>query len=134
MPYKILKHSADIKLEVTGKTLEELFKSALEAMSKIMLPNPTEKPPIKREISVTAPDSTILLIDFLNEVLENVDIYKEVYTDIFFLQLTDNKIEAEIYGIHPNAIRKNIKAVTFHEADIARTKDGWLKTKIVFDI
>lgn len=133
MPYEILEHTADLRIKVKGEDLKKLFRSSLEAMADIMSPNKEKKTSSGKKISISAPDRTALLIDFLNEVLTNANIEKKVYSDVTFNKLTDNKLEAEIHGVSAEKFKEDIKAVTFHEADIQKNK-GFLETNIVFDI
>ncbi|MBD3360831.1 hypothetical protein GF366_03450 [Candidatus Peregrinibacteria bacterium] len=134
MPYEILEHTADLRIKVKGKNLQKLFRSALEAMAHIMLPNKEKNSSSSKKISLSASDKTSLLIDFLNEVLTNANIEKKVYSEVAFNKLTDNKLDAEIHGFPVDEFKEDIKAVTFHEADIQKNKKGLFETNIVFDI
>lgn len=107
MKYKILSHTADLRLEVYGKTLEELFINAAEALSDILVPegslrqkklgtsdvrpakagSPAAKKKIFGTSEVQQPERielrssniNTLLVDFLNEILARSNINKKVY-------------------------------------------------------
>jgi len=47
--YKILPHSADIKLEIIASCKEDLFKGALEGMAYIIQPDVSKKSSLEKE-------------------------------------------------------------------------------------
>lgn len=89
MKYHFLEHTADVRMKVRGKNLKELFQNALEGMFAFLEPKTKlNSQTIKRQINLTAPDQTILLIDFLNEILYLANTNKEYYYKINFEKLT----------------------------------------------
>lgn len=135
MPYKILKHTADVRLKVEAKTMTSFFKEALSGMNRISKAKIKKNSPIfKRKISIESSDKTALLVDFLNEVLSLNNIYKETYTDAVFNKISENFIEAELEGRAVEEFGEDIKAATYHEADVKQNKKGNWETIIVFDI
>lgn len=135
MPYKILGHTADIRLSVEGRDLEEIFKDALKGMVFIAGPRePEDSKKTKRRIRISAGDRTALLIDFLNEVLFGMEKNYEFYTDVDFKELSPIKLAAELKARPAIRFERNIKAVTYHEAEITENESGFLSTTIVFDI
>ncbi|HXK35067.1 MAG TPA: archease [Candidatus Paceibacterota bacterium] len=134
MPYKILEHTADFRLLVSGRNLPDLFESAFLGTTDYLKEREgDEKNTISQKIRVEAPDETSLLIDFLNEVLSLAHINNEIYRAVSFTKITNQFLEAEIKGHPVDSFDHDIKAVTYHEADI-KMEDNLLKTKIVFDI
>lgn len=135
--FSILSHTADVRLKVEGTTLEELFESSLEGMNKIIsqknYPDDLESS-FWETIAVTSSDVTTLLIDFLSQVLTKTHIHCAVFFKMEFRQLTENYLEADIYGIKIDSFGEDIKAVTYHEAEVQRNKKGNYETVIVFDI
>ncbi len=135
MPYSFRKHTADIRMNVKGKTLEELFQDALLGMIKVM--NPAwlrEARAVKREIAVKAPDATALLVDFLNEALALAHTECEAYTAVQFRSLSECSLEAELEGYKTESFDEDIKAVTYHEADVKKNNKGEWETILIFDI
>ena len=93
-----------------------------------------DKPTIKRQISLTAPDITTLLIDFLNEVLYLANVHKEIYKIVKFNNLEKNQLVAVLEGSSINSFDEDIKAVTYHQADVHQNQAEEWQTKIVYDI
>jgi len=134
MPYQRIEHTADIRLKVWGKTLEELFSDAMQAMSNIIKEVEVESSNIKRNITLKAGDATTLLISFLSEVLLLSHTNKEVYNKVIFVEFSETELKAKIEGVKVNQFDEDIKAVTFHEADVVKNKEEEWETNLVFDI
>lgn len=134
--FEVLPHVADLRLRVEGSTQEELFCAAIEGMAKIMLPDfkLTNDFILKSKIEISAIDSTALLIDLLSEVLTLSHMNKAIYTNVRFESIMPNSLRATIFGNSVEAFSEDIKAVTYHEAEIKKNKVGNFETIIVFDI
>jgi SHS2 domain-containing protein len=135
MPYEIVEHMADVKVRVWGKTLEEVFRSALEGMNSIMAPSVEGGGEgAEREIEVDSSDRSSLLVDFLNEVLSLSQINKEVYTDVTFGECTETHVQATLVGTEVEEFDEDIKAVTYHTAELKESEEYGLEATLVFDI
>ncbi len=138
MSYIILPHTADIRMRVKNKTLTDVFRDALLGMMAFMKPKGRisffKKNIVKRRMHITGIDKTDLLIVFLNKVLYFSYTKGELYRDIVFHYLSDKVLKAEIKGTRGVSFMREIKAVTYHEAEIKQNKEGILETVIVFDI
>jgi SHS2 domain-containing protein len=135
MSYKILEHTADVRMFVEADSLEKLFSDAVYGMIEILKPRVDDKrKKIQRTIALEAVDTTALLVDFLNEVLLSVHIHKEMYDDVIFKNFSLHALEATLHGFTASYFDEDIKAVTYHEAEVKQTKDGNWKTMIIFDI
>ncbi|MCK6462640.1 MAG: archease [Candidatus Pacebacteria bacterium] len=134
MPYEILSHTADLRLKIQASSLKELFGEALLAVADVLSEKRKTGKPIIRKVSVSAQDKTSLLVDFLNEVLAMSQINKEVYTKVNFLDFSETRLEAEIEGFKVGGFDEDIKAITYHEAEIKQNKESQWETVLVFDI
>lgn len=128
-------HTADIRLKIEASTLPELFEVAVEGMNSIIkLKVESSKLKVKRFLEIQSVDKTALLIDFLNEVLYQSHVNKEIYIEVKFLEFSETALKAEIYGVKIEEFDEDIKAVTYHEAEIVKNEKGNFETVIVFDI
>lgn len=135
MSYKILEHTADVRMLVQADSLEKLFSDAVYGMMEILKPRVEDKKKkTQRTIVLEAVDTTALLVDFLNEVLLSVHIHKEMYDEVIFETLSLHSLEATLRGFTASYFDEDIKAVTYHEAEVKETKDGNWETMIIFDI
>lgn len=137
-PFEIRAHTADLRLYASGRTKEELFSNMLLGMSSIMQPSFTEESEeeltARHEITVDSADLSALLVDFLNEVLYLSNTNKEIYRKISFLTFQDTHLEAEVLGRPVEAFEEDIKAATYHEAEVKARDGEYLEATVIFDI
>jgi len=137
--FEILPHTADVRLKVIGETLEKLFEQAVLGMMQILSSTKFEikNQKSKIKIKLKSKNATMLLIDFLNEVLTNSYINKCIYQlSAIRFQSSDKEInlEAELVGVKIDGFDKDIKAVTYHGAEIIKNKENNFEIVITFDI
>ena len=136
--YKILPHTADTRISVTGDTAKQLFRSALEGLAHIQKKNFCKQQNglfFRRDvIQIKSPDITGLLIDFLSEVLTLSQINKIVYCEVTFYKFWETELKASVKGNKVNYFDEDVKAVTYHEAEVRRNRDNQFETVIIFDI
>lgn len=135
MPYEWLEHTSDVKVLVHATTLESLFSDGLKAMTDFLNPEmatPTEA--VLRTIILDAPDVTSLFIDFLSTALLETYIQKAAFQEVTFQKLTETEVHATLSGFRFEGLREDIKAVTYHEADVHKNEVGEWETLVVFDI
>jgi SHS2 domain-containing protein len=87
-----------------------------------------------RDVTIKAPDRTSLLIDFLGEVLADAHIERQAYVAVRFQELTETSVSAKLGGVSVEQFEEDIKAVTYHEADVRQDEKGMWATMVVFDI
>ena len=133
--FEILPHTADFRMRIYGKTLEELFTNGLIGMFIAM--HPFYKKPhkeAKREIVASAAKTEYLLINFLSECLYLSDAYNEAYDNITIQSLSDTEVVATVRGAKIDGMEgPEIKAVTYHDIGLHQHQNVWQAT-IVFDI
>ncbi|MCF7799577.1 archease [Candidatus Babeliales bacterium] len=135
--YEIIPHTADIKLRLEASTIQELFEIALQAMSEIISENSCTKNKdykLTEKFEINSIDQTALLIDFLSQILTYSQINNVVYCKVEFEKLTNQNLIATIFGNKTDKFDEDVKAVTYHEAEIVKNKNNNFQTFIVFDI
>ena len=133
--YQLAQHIADVRLLVSGASLEELFRDAVRGMYAVMRGTPAHDAGFVRRI-ITVDDSadrTTLLVDFLNEVLHRSHVAREMFDGVTFTRLEELSLEATLTGVAPAEFDEDVKAVTYHEADVVEREGVW-QTTLVFDI
>lgn len=135
--YNIIPHVADVRLQVQGASLEKLFTNALEGMNRILnkdYDRYLNKHKFVKEIKISSHDTTSLLINFLSDVLTLSHVYKAIFYSIDRMEIYSNSLRAYILGVKIEKFMEDIKAVTYHEANVVRNEKGNFETMIVFDI
>ncbi len=134
--YKLLPHTADTRLWVEADSIEELFRGAMKGMTNIIKKGACDSKveTERRTIEVKSADQTALLIDFLSEVLTSSQEEGLVFCRVKFMKFSENELVADIFGRKAGGFDEDIKAVTYHEAEIKKNEKGNWETIIVFDI
>lgn len=132
-----LSHTADIRLHLHADSREELFRAGFEAMNQIIKPDACRKPCpsiINETIELESIDGTVLLIDFLSDVLTLCHEHKAVFCELNVQELNATHLQAHLSGRPANGFEEDIKAVTYHEANVRQNADGKWETLLIFDI
>jgi SHS2 domain-containing protein len=135
--YQLLPHIADVRLQVKASTLPELFTAALEGMNELINKKAGKEISdftINKKIILLSADITTLLIDFLSEILTSSHKEGAVFGRVIFSKLNNKSLQAIIKGKKVGTFDEDIKAVTYHEAEVKKNKQGNWETVVVFDI
>ena len=131
--FELIHHTADVRLRVSSHTLEDLFREAVRGMYVVMRGDAGIHS-VRRLIAVDeSADTTSLLVDFLNEVLNRAQIGREMFEEIRFTRFEPLSLTAELIGTAPAEFGEDVKAVTYHEADL-HCENGTWATMLVFDL
>ncbi|MDF2157173.1 archease [Algoriphagus sp. CAU 1675] len=135
--FDYISHTADIRMRIRADSSPALFEAALEGMSQIIKADACKNPPfftLTIPINLRSKNITTLLIEFLGEVLTHSHLHNAIFCKLQIKILNDHFISALIFGFPEEKIDEDIKAVTYHEADVKLNQDKQLETIIVFDI
>jgi len=125
-------HSADLALQVWAASLSGLFIQAAKGMYCLLRIENHEGSEVFRKMDMQEIDFENLLVSFLNELLVDLQLNKKVY-DQFHLEINHPELIGDLTGKKISGVGREIKAVTYHDLKIAKTKSGF-QTTIVFDI
>jgi len=141
MPYKFIEHTADVAVEVEGKTIEDVFVSAFYAWKEIVLETTDIENEQSKKFIFNSKTLEELLIEFLSEL--NYQLYTKRWVVNSINKILIEKsgelfhLDFEVFGEslknNNHIVKEEIKAVTFHQMKIEE-KNGNLSTIIVFDI
>ncbi|MCK4851534.1 MAG: archease [Candidatus Omnitrophica bacterium] len=135
--YKEVPHTADMAVQIYGRSVAELFENAAFAIFDQMADLAGLSGGETAEVNVDAPDTESLLVAWLNELL-----YLSFNRDLLFygfrvISMEKNKLRAEATGqnLEENRARINveIKAATYHDVRIKKRDHGYEVT-VVFDV
>jgi SHS2 domain-containing protein len=143
MPYEFVDELtvADIAFRARGRTLEETFTAAAEAVMNAMVDElATIQPRETRTLSLENEALDMLLFNFLQEFIYYKDA-EQLLLRIQELHIADDHQPLTLHAtaagepIDPNRhpMRVDVKAVTLHHFALAQTESGWEAT-VVLDI
>ena len=116
-------------------TLKDLFFDGIQGLYAVMQPVKAGKNlEVNLSVHLKGLDRTVLFIDFLNEVLSNSLINRCVYDTIITFHYNDSYLEAALSGFKVRSFSTEVKAVTFHEAEIREAASGMFQTTFILDI
>jgi SHS2 domain-containing protein len=142
--YKFFNHTADIGVEISGRTKKELFANAASALFDILIENiegkgKSAKKTQKRQKTVTVKgsDAEDLLINFLREILYLFNGAGWVVSHCKIMECGNKKLMAQLmgepYNKNKHSIKTEIKAVTYSGLSVEKQKSGWM-ARVIFDV
>ena len=133
--FEIEQHTADVRLRLHAATLEELFSDGAHAIAAVMHPTAVpESRPWSFRFDVDSVDTTSVLVDFLSDVLLRMHIDRARIDAVVFDSVDPLRVTGELRGIAPVEFEEDVKAVTYHEAEVVQNATGEWETGIVLDL
>lgn len=130
--FEEIAHTADWAIRVWADNMESLFAEAARGMYAISGVHLAEGPRREHSFQVTGPDPESQLVAFLSELAYLAE-QEKIGFDIISIQTTAEELLVAMEGAPIEKINKVIKAVTYHNLQIAKTLTG-VETEIVFDV
>ena len=135
--YKVFDHTADLGLEIYGKTVNELFANAsfavFDSITDLRYVSSTEA----REIIVEGEGWEDLLVNYLREVLYMFNgeglLLKEYSIIEIDPQHLHGRVSGELFNPSKHRINTEIKAVTYHQVTVRETPEMWTG-RVIFDV
>lgn len=139
--YRLLEHTADIRVRIVGRTLKDLFQNAVATLTDTLTDWKTVRKLRSARLRFREESLDLLLVRLLQEILFLFDargfVARRLEFTRFDVTMTPKVLEARAWGErfspdrHPP--KTEIKAVTYHRLKVAKTRRGWV-AEIVFDV
>ena len=142
MPYKYLEEIAiaDVAFEAMGKSLEELFVSAAQATTEVMIHVEDLKRTTEKSVSLSEETVERLLYEWLSELIFLKDTEGLLFSgfDISIEQqgsgyALKGKLSGESINREQHKLLTDVKAITMHMFEVKKTDEGW-KAVVVVDV
>ena len=142
--YKFFDHTADIGVEISGRTKKELFANAAKALFDVLIENKDSKSKSvektqkrQRTLTVDGADMEDLLINFLREILYLFNGEEWVVSHCKIMEYGNKRLKAQLIGEpykkKKHSIKSEIKAVTYSGLSVEKQKSGW-RARVIFDV
>ena len=135
MPYTLRDHTADIAVEATGETIDDVFGAVADGMAGAMcdeIPDSGDS----YTLSVVAESREAVLFDYLDELIYERDVRLVLPVDNR-ATVEDGEewtVSATYRGVPLTDVSaRDLKAVTYSEMEISERDDGWF-AYVVFDV
>lgn len=135
--YEIFDHTADAGLRIRAATPAELLQPAAEGLYAIIGGLVAEGQPSPQPMEFTGPDDSILLRDYLAELLHFFEQDARMATAVDVNTFHEGRLAVTVHLSRIDAERtvyhREVKAITYHELDI-RTIPGGCEATVIVDI
>ncbi len=132
MGFREIRHTADSAIAVWAPDLPSLFAEAARGMNHVAGAMMGQADRVKRSLVLNAENPEDLLVGFLNELVYAQE-DENLGFDQFEIELSSTGLAADVIGSALVQLVKPIKAATYHNMKILRTRRGY-EVEIVFDI
>lgn len=134
--YKYINHTADLGIEVYGKTIEELFINIAKAIFETQIKGKVQA---KKDLvfEISGPSLEELFIEWCRELLYNFSV-KGFIPKVYKISISeDNKLSAylrgEIFDPKRHNVKLEVKNATYHNFSIKKLNNAYCAT-VIFDV
>ena len=135
--YRVFDHTADLGVQVFGSTVEELFINGAYALFHLIADLDQVQLTEERIITAAGTDRNELWVNYLRECLYVFNGDGLLMRECVILSLDQSHVTARLRGevLDPSRrqIKQEIKAVTYYQASVKKTKRGWTG-KVICDV
>lgn len=136
MTFRVLDHTADTGIEATAPDLPGLIAELARGMFALMARVDDTSGSRSITTSVKAEDRVEMMVDSLSELLYLSETEDLIFNEVHAAMDEPGTIAIEARGVPPTQaepVGPPIKAVTYHDAVVAETVDGW-HGRVYFDV
>jgi len=137
LSYQIIDHTADLGIIVEGTDEKNLFIRAAQAMTDLMVEGDISKKTVIKDVSLQGEDFPDLMVRWLGEILYLFDGESLIVNSIEIKSISPTKLKSTLtlssFEPEHHQVKREIKAVTYHQISVDKTNDGW-QARVIFDI
>lgn len=134
MKFKFLSHTADVKFQAFGKTLNEVFENSGLALINVFYERKIKNLKSKK-FKVKGKDLESLMYNFLEELLFLIETGFLPSRIKVKINKDEKSLIAELAGdaIKNYKVRPDVKAITYNDMFVKKIKDKWI-SQVVLDV
>jgi SHS2 domain-containing protein len=133
--YELFDHTADMGVRVFATSLSGLLLPATAGFYAVIGRLVTCAQPAERELKVTGDEPSVLLRDYLTELLHLFESERRQLTDLLVREFTPVRLlvvgQARPIDLAKSVFEREVKAITYHELAIRPVAGGYEATYIV---
>jgi len=132
--FKFLEHTADIKFQAFGRSMEQVFENSALALKETIFEKQIQEKK-EKEIKAKGKDFESLLYNFLEEFLYLLDAEDFLLSKIKEIKIDDFKLKAIVVGDKASNYKftNNVKAITYNDMFVREEKGKWI-AQVVLDV
>ena len=129
--FRWAEHTAELELQIEASSEAAVFEEALIAFAELLGDGGGD--PMTRELEVEAEESSMLLVEWLSELVYLSEAEQFVPAQIASLELSDGRLRATLEG-HRGEPRHLVKAVTLHRLALWQDEAAGWHARVVLDV
>ncbi len=135
--FRLLEHTADMGIEATGASIEEVFIETARGLRSMIFADTPIKATREFPIEIHGADNDELLVGWLSEILYLFEVHGLAPADFVVDEISSGTLRARVRGEtfdplrHP--VEREVKAITYHQLSVARDAAGWW-TRLYVDL
>jgi len=135
--FEVLNHTADIGLIVYGEDLKSLFENAGKAFFHLITDLRRVRLRTEKRIEIGKESLERLIVDWLAELLYLYEVERLLFKEFKVESVGERGLRARVRGeafqegVH--VIKTGVKAVTYHQIEVRKEKEGW-RAQIILDL
>jgi SHS2 domain-containing protein len=133
--WRALEHTSDVKVEIYGKDLADLFSNAAVCLFDLILDRGRVREKAKLEVKLKSDSLEELFLDWLRELLFTFSTRTIAVSRVEMKHVEENRLEAILFGEGFNerahGLKVEVKTPTYHEYRIVKTVAGYTATVIL---
>jgi len=137
VPYRLLEHTSDIKVEIYGADLADLFTNAATCLFDLTLSLEKVRETRSVPLSLESADLPELFLDWLRELLFLFSTHSLAIRRVEIASIEPTKVQATVFGEEFDAerhgLKVEVKTATYHQYRIDKTDEGYRAT-VLFDV
>jgi SHS2 domain-containing protein len=134
-PYRRLEHTSDVKVEIYGADLAELFTNAATCLFDLILDRRSVREAKSVPLSLESAALPELFLDWLRELLFLFSTRSLAIRRVEVGSIEPTRISATVFGEEFDAerhgLKVEVKTPTYHEYRIEKTEEGYRATVIL---
>ena len=132
--HRWIEHTAELQLELHARSEAAIFRQAVLALRELLEDDdgPVTGDRAERSVEVEATDRGVLLAEWLAELVFLAETEGLVPDEARDLVVGEDSVTAVVVG-RTRAPRHLVKAVTYHDLELHRDRDGW-RGNVVLDV
>jgi SHS2 domain-containing protein len=135
--YRVIDHTADFGLHITGSDPADLFVNAAKALFDVLIEGRTLRAVDEMTLNVSGEDWPDLLVNWLRELLYLWAVKENILSAVRIDRISERQLSARLTcdRLDPerHRVKSEIKAVTYHQIQVTQGPDRW-EGRVIFDV
>ena len=135
--HELTEHTADVGVLARADSLGELYEALAEGLADVIYDRSEVAGRVQRVVEVEAEDREALAVDFLSRlltvVLADYFLYAAVRVEMDGELRIRATLEGEAIDVARHEIRTEVKAITYHQLEVA-PRDGRWVGRVILDL